>query len=155
MRRSEAATAFAVMAGVMFLLAVMTPFMLYAFGPSPHDRTFLLVGFLLLGAGIGAALYGISLVLQQLDAGRGAAGEPAGTPAADPREELTTDSKTPGAKPYGTAKELMSSIRTLIELENWKLAHQRASELLARHPQSEEASKVKKNLDYLQRKATA
>ena len=63
------------------------------------------------------------------------------------------DANIPADKPYPSAKEMMSSVKTLIELENWKLAHQRAFELIEAFPQSEEAGKLKKNLDYLQKKS--
>ncbi|NUN49606.1 MAG: hypothetical protein HUU15_12330 [Candidatus Brocadiae bacterium] len=148
MRRAEAATFFAVLAGAMFLLMVMGPVFLYAFGPSANDRSFLLLGFLMLGIGQGACLFGISAILRE---GAAEPAQPAG--AGSPREDLMTDAGAPGASPYASAREIMSSVRTLVELENWKMACQRAQELIERHPDSPEAAKAKKNLDYLQSKA--
>jgi len=147
MRRNEASTAFAVFAGAVFLLAVLGPVFLYAFGPGRHDREIALGGFLVLGLGLGAVLYGISVILREM--GEPSAAAPAAPPADTAREELMRDTKPSGATP----KELMSVIRTLIELENWKLAAQRSFELIEAFPQSEEAVKVKKNLEYLQKKA--
>lgn len=150
MQRGEGATAFAVMAGAMFLVSVMGPLFVYGFRPSAHDPL-LLAAVALLGLAQSASLYGISTILRFMGTAPASATEPAPSPA-DPRAELLGTAK-PGGKAFSSPAELMSSVRTLIELENWKLAHQRASELVEAFPGSEEASKVKKNLDYLRKKA--
>ena len=148
MRRNEATVFFAIVAGVFFLVSILLPVFLYAFGATRHDREFALIGFLLLGIGNGAGLYGISVILREMGHA------PAPPPAVEPeRAEILQDAKAPAEKPYPSAKEMMSSVKTLIELENWKLAHQRAFELIEVFPQSEEAAKLKKNLDYLQKKS--
>src|SRR6185436_2236753 len=72
----------------------------------------------------------------------------------DPHTDLMGSEAGGEGRKFGGPAELMSSVRTLIELENWKLAHQRAFELVEAYPKSEEAAKVKKNLDYLQKKAS-
>jgi hypothetical protein len=155
MNRGEGAVAFAVMAGAMFLVSIMGPLFVWAFQPAAHDNL-ILAGIGLVGIGNAGALYGISTILRHLSHSPApAASSGAAAPSADPRAELMGASAAGGGKAFASPAELMSSVRTLIELENWKLAHQRAFELVEAYPQSEEASKVKKNLDYLQKKATA
>lgn len=152
MNRSEGAVAFAVMAGTMFLISVMAPLFAYAFNPSAHDP-FLLVAVGIVGLGTAGAMYGVSTILRLMGETRTPGEAPAPAPAApDPRAELMGSAQS-GGKPFASAQELMSSVRTLIELENWKLAHQRAFELVEAYPKSDEAAKVKKNLEYLQKKA--
>lgn len=158
MNRGEGAVAFAVMAGTMFLISIMGPLFAWAFQPAGHDPL-ILAGIALVGIGNSAALYGISTILRQL-AQAPATAAPAAAPEAaspnpDPRAELMGAATEGGARAFASPAELMSSVRTLIELENWKLAHQRAFELVEAYPQSDEAAKVKKNLEYLQKKATA
>ncbi|KAF0241479.1 MAG: hypothetical protein FD180_4415 [Planctomycetota bacterium] len=156
MNRSEGAVAFAVMAGTMFLISIMGPLFAWAFKPEGHDPL-MLAGVALVGLGNSASLYGISTILRALaqSPSVAAAARPAAASAPDdPRAELMGASADGAGKAFASPGELMSSVRTLIELENWKLAHQRAFELVEAYPQSEEAAKVKKNLDYLQKKAS-
>jgi hypothetical protein len=153
MGRKEGAVAFAVMAGLMFLVSTMGPVFSYAFQPGAQ-HPLALGAFAVLGLGISASLYGISTILNSL----AVAAQPVPGPSAaapDPRADLMGGAANAGSKAYASPQELMSSVRTLIELENWKLAHQRAFELVEAYPESEEAAKVKKNLEYLQKKASA
>ncbi len=154
MNRNDGAVAFAVMAGTMFLISIMGPLFAYALRPAAHDP-FLLVAVALVGLGNAGAMYGVSTILRILGEMRGPGPSAVASPAqaaSDPHAELMGSSKS-GGKAFASAQELMSSVRTLIELENWKLAHQRAFELVEAYPQSDEAAKVKKNLEYLQKKA--
>ena len=154
MNRGEGAVAFSVMAGTMFLISIMGPLFAWAFQPTGHDPL-ILAGIAMVGIGNSAALYGISTVLRQLPQSPAPKAAPAtASPPSDPRAELMGAATDGGPRAFASPAELMSSVRTLIELENWKLAHQRAFELVEAYPQSEEAVKVKKNLDYLQKKAS-
>ncbi|MCE9584240.1 MAG: hypothetical protein K8T20_17275 [Planctomycetes bacterium] len=153
MGKGEGAVAFAVMAGGMFLVSIMGPIFVYAFQPAGQSAL-LLCGFAVMGLGVSASLYGISTILRALDGSPVAVSQGAPAPVPDPRAELMGGAAKDG-KAYASPQELMSSVRTLIELENWKLAHQRAFELVEAYPESDEAVKVKKNLEYLQKKATA
>jgi hypothetical protein len=158
MNRGKGAVEFSVMAGAMFLISIMGPLFGWAFHPTGHDPL-VLAGLALVGIGNAAALYGISTILRQLGQApvQAEAASPAASPAAsagDPHSELMGGEAGADGRKFASPAELMSSVRTLIELENWKLAHQRAFELVEAYPKSEEAVKVKKNLDYLQKKAS-
>lgn len=151
MGRSEGSVGFAVLAGAMFLVSCMGPIFIYAFNPGGHDMV-LLGGFAVTGLGLSAALYGISTVLTALGERPAPRQEESPAPAATDAARADLMSPAEGKK-FASPQEMMSSIRTLIELENWKLAHQRAFELVEAYPDSEEAAKAKKNLEYLQQKA--
>lgn len=53
------------------------------------------------------------------------------------------------------AQQMLSSITSYIEMEMWVEAAKKAEELVAKYPKSEEAKKVKPNLEHIKSKATA
>ncbi len=52
------------------------------------------------------------------------------------------------------AQQMISSITTYIEMEMWGQAFEKANELINKYPKSEEAKKVKPNLEHIKKKAT-
>jgi hypothetical protein len=72
---------------------------------------------------------------------------PASAPAAQAAPQVVD------ARGHSEAKSMFESIKTFIDMEMWHLAYQRAKELIRKHPESQEAARLKKNLDTFRKKA--
>lgn len=59
----------------------------------------------------------------------------------------------PKAAPTAEAGKCFESVKTYVDLEMWPLAYQKAQELLQKFPDSPEAAKVRKNLEYIRQRA--
>lgn len=55
--------------------------------------------------------------------------------------------------PTSEAGKCFESVKTYVDLEMWPIAYQKAQELLQKYPDSTEAAKVRKNLEYFRRRA--
>ncbi|GEM_PF-4286673 len=59
----------------------------------------------------------------------------------------------PKPAPTAEAGKCFESVKTYVDLEMWPLAYQKAQELLQKFPDSPEAAKVRKNLEYIRQRA--
>ena len=72
-----------------------------------------------------------------------------------PRQPQAAESASAAPKPPPTAEagKCFESVKTYVDLEMWPLAYQKAQELLQKFPDSPEAAKVRKNLEYIRQRA--
>ena len=59
----------------------------------------------------------------------------------------------PKPLPTAEAEKCFESVKTYVDLEMWPLAYQKAQELLQKFPDSPEAAKVRKNLEYIRQRS--
>lgn len=71
-----------------------------------------------------------------------------------PRPAPATEGAPPPRQaPAAEAGKCFESVKTYVDLEMWPLAYQKAQELMQKFPDSPEAAKVRKNLEYIRQRA--